>query len=278
MPFQEHLGERVEKGAGKINRKNLLIFTAMFLWIILVMLPILPLPMYAIMTGGWPWPNLLPQAVSFRTFLKVIGPGTTDALLRSILVALCCVLLNALIAFPAADALGRRKIPFKKSIEAFLILPAIVPPLMVAMGLYRNFLYMGLTETFGGVVIMHMIPTLPYMIRALTEAYTHFGQAYEEQARMLGAGPVKRFYYITLPYMLPALGAGASLTVLISMAQYATTFLIGGGSFQTLTLRMMPYLSGGNLTMGAMYTLIFAATAGILLFAITRFVNRTYKV
>ncbi len=249
----------------------------MSLWILLVMLPILPLPIYAIMDGGWPWPDFLPKAVSLRTFSRVIGQGARDAWVRSILVAVCCVLLNLLIAFPAADALGRRKIPFKRSIEAFLLLPAIVPPLMVAMGLYRNFLYLGLTETFSGVVIMHMIPTLPYMIRALTEGYRHYGNGYEEQARMLGAGPIKRFFHVTLPYMLPALGAGASLTVLISMAQYATTFLIGGGSFQTLTLRMMPYISGGNLTMGAMYTLIFAATAGMLLVFITRFVSRTYK-
>ncbi len=260
-----------------MNRKSLWIGIAMSLWILVVILPILPLPMYAIMTGGWPWPDLLPEAVSLRTFFRVIGRGTAGALGRSILVAFCCVLLNALIAFPAADALGRRKIPFKRSIEAFLILPAIVPPLMVAMGLYRNFLNMGLTETFSGVVIMHMIPTLPYMIRALTEGYRHYGNGYEEQSRMLGAGPMKRFFHVTLPYMLPALGAGASLTVLISMAQYATTFVIGGGSFQTLTLRMMPYLSGGNLTMGAMYTLIFAATAGVLLLAITRFVSRTYN-
>jgi len=260
-----------------MNKKHTWVLLAMLLWTLLVILPVLPLPMYAIMTGGWPWPDLFPSGVSLRTVSRIIGPGTGGALARSLLVAISCVFLNALIAFPAAQVLGRRNIPFKRPIEAFLLLPAIVPPLIVAMGLYRNFLHLGFAETFQGVVIMHMIPTLPYMIRTLTEAYKHFGYTYEEQARMLGAGTWERFFHVTLPYMLPALGAGASLTVLISMAQYATTFLIGGGAFQTLTLRMMPYLTGGNLTIGAIYTLIFASAAGLLLLAITKFVNRSYK-
>lgn len=249
----------------------------MALWVFLVLLPVLPLPLYAFMRGGWPWPGIFPKALSLETFRRAAGPGTLRALLESVGIALACVGLNVLIALPAADVLGRGNPPFKRVLEGFFLMPALVPPLMVAMGLYRQFLVLGLTETRTGVVLIHMVPTLPYMIRTLTIAYSQYGRGYEEQARVLGAGPFKTFRQVTLPYLMPALRAGAGITILVSMAQYVSTFLIGGGAVQTLTLRMMPYLSGGNLPFGAVYTLFFAAASAALLSLVSGVLGRFYE-
>lgn len=242
------------------NRWILNILSIFF--IILLFLPIIPLLAWSV-SDGWTWPDLFPNEITLKGFQYVLSPlsGSFHALMNTWLIAGLTALINIVIAIPAADAIARYDYKGKRWIEIFLILPILVPPIVIVLGLHRLFLQIYLVDTFIGVVLVHVIPTLPYMIRTITSSYRNVSFQMEDQAKMLGANSIKRFCHIVLPQILPGIIAGTGLTFLISMSQYIITIIIGGGKVVTLTMLFFPFINGGDLRIGAAYSIIFAVCA-----------------
>lgn len=229
-------------------------------------------------SAGWRWPEVLPHAYDLRVWTYVMseGAGTWEAIRLSLEIAFLVTVLNLLVGLPAAYALARIRFRGKGLIEVLLYAPIFVPPFVSTMGLHLTFLQMGLTESVRGIVLAHLVPTLPYMVRALIVSFETLGSQWEEQARVLGAGAWQRFWNISLPHILPGVLAGASLSVLISLSQYLITLIIGGGQVLTLPLLMFPFISGGDQAIGSAYALLFSAMAGLALWGMNDLLKRYY--
>lgn len=255
--------------------KSFFYWTILFILVIMAVLP-LGLLIAASLSSGWAWPSLVPEKLSLDGW-REFYPYGVYSLITSVSVAISTGLLNLLIAIPAASALGRHEFRGKTIVEGILMLPVLVPPVVIMIGLHRTFIVIGLTDSFAGVVISHMLPTLPYMIRTLTASYSRLGSGWEEQAQILGASWFNRFRLVLLPFLLPGIAAGMVLTILISMSQYVITLLIGGGQVITMTLRMYPYLNGGDLRMGAVYSVAFATVAISMIIISDMVLDRFYR-
>lgn len=255
----------------------LMLFIVFGLFLIAGIFPILYLFILSF-SGGWSWPDILPAEFSLRAWKYVLGTasGTWHSIGVSLYIAVVVTIINAVIAIPAGDALGRYNFPFKGVLEIILMLPILVPPIVILVGLHRTFISLGLTEKVSGVILAHMLPTLPYMIRATTISFSRLGFEWEEQAKILGAGMIRRFVHVVFPFLLPGIIVGSALTILISMSQYVITLLIGGGQVITLTVKMFPYLNGGDQGTGAAYSILFALVATGLMVLLDVFLNRLY--
>lgn len=255
-----------------------IIFIILNLIIFIVILPFVILLLMSF-SGGWKWPEVFPHTFNLRAWKYVLfeTSGTIKAVKTSLQIALTVCSINLFLAIPAGNALGRYDFRGKKAIQIVLIMPIIIPPIVVMMGMYKSFIRLGLTESILGVVIAHIIPTLPYMIRAVTVSYRNLGFRWEEQAKMLGSNRINRFVHVTLPFLLPGIIAGCSLTILISLSQYIITMLIGGGQISTLPIIMFPYINGGDESIGAVYSVIFAFVAFVTLRILDFFLNKYYR-
>jgi putative spermidine/putrescine transport system permease protein len=247
------------------------------LLLILIAVPFIPLVLSSF-SAGWRWPEVIPDVFTIRAWQYVfsVNAGTWAAFGNSLQIAFAVTLFNMVFAIPAADALARAKFKGKRIIEGMLFAPIIIPPFVAVMGMHMTFIRLGLTESVIGVILAHVAPTLPYMLRALIVSYSTLGFQWEEQARMLGAGRYQRFWYVVLPHLLPGMAAGASLSVLISLSQYLITFLVGGGQVMTLPIILFPFISGGDPAVGSTYTLIFAAMAALALWGMDILLKRYY--
>jgi putative spermidine/putrescine transport system permease protein len=114
----------------------------------------------------------------------------------------------------------------------------------------------GLTDNYIGVIIAHMIPSLPYMFIILYLGFEKIDPSYESIFLSLGVGPVKGFFTVILPQIKEAIVLGGIMTFLISISQYLSTLLIGGGRILTMTLLLTPYIQGGNARVGAAYGIL----------------------
>ncbi|MCZ8516963.1 ABC transporter permease subunit [Paenibacillus filicis] len=246
--------------------------------IALIILPFIPLLLSSV-SAGWRWPEVLPHSYSLRSWEYVFSPnsGTLEAIWTSVYIAMFVTVINIVIAVPAADALARREFKGKRIVEGVLYAPMIVPAFVPVMGLYMTFIKLGLTESVYGVILSHLSPTLPYMIRALIVSFGTLGFQWEEQGRMLGAKRFARFRHIVLPHILPGIAAGASLSILVSLSQYLITFLVGGGQVMTLPLLLFPFISGGDPAVGSAYTLLFAGVSVILLWVMDLGLKTYYR-
>jgi len=202
--------------------------------------------------------------------------GTWEAIGNSLQIALIVTLINIMLALPAANALARFRFKGRRLVEGALFAPIIVPPFVAVMGMHMTFIKLGLTDTIIGVTLAHIVPTLPYVIRALIISYSTLGFQWEEQAAMLGAGRIQRFRHVVLPHLLPGVLAGAGLSLLVSLSQYLITLLVGGGRVMTLPLILFPFISGGDPAVGSAYTLVFAFVSAAALISMDIILKRYY--
>lgn len=254
-------------------RRLFVLFLMLFM-----LLPFVPLLLSSV-SSGWRWPEVLPHSFSLRAWAYVSSEsaGTWTAVGNSLTIAVIVTIINVLLAIPAANALARMKMKGKWLVEAIIFAPIIIPPFVAVMGMHVTFIRLGLTGTVSGVVLAHIVPTLPYMVRALSVSYRTLGFQWEEQARMLGAGSFQRFVHVVLPHILPGIIAGSSLSVLISLSQYLITFLVGSGQVMTLPLLLFPFISGGDQTIGSAYTILFTMMAILLLAVMDGVLKKHYS-
>jgi putative spermidine/putrescine transport system permease protein len=219
-------------------------------------------------TYTWQWPQWYTLDFHLKSWRAVWDePKLYTALETTIIIAFSVIVLNLVMAVPAAKALSHHEFKGQSVIETFLFMPILIPSLAVAMGIHLTMIRLGLADSLVGVILVHLLPTLPYSIRMIRAGFDRIGLKWEEQAKTLGASPVSIFWTITLPLLLPSLRSTVLLTAVISLSQYVLTALIGGGRVLTLPLLYFPFFNSVNESIMAVYSVIFAVIP--LLFLVT---------
>jgi len=134
----------------------------------------------------------------------------------------------------------------KSAVELLILAPMIVPGIAVVLGIHSIFISLGLTNSVSGVILVHLIPTIPYMVLVMAGIFANYDPAFESQARSLGASPLKTFWYVTLPAIMPGIIVGGLFAFLVSWSQYILTLLIGGGRVVTLPLLLFNFATSGR--------------------------------
>jgi putative spermidine/putrescine transport system permease protein len=138
------------------------------------------------------------------------------------------------------------------------------------MGLHRVLLEYGLTDTMAGVAMCHLTLSLPYAVVALLGSFKRLDADMESQARLLGAGPWRVWWHVTLPVIAPGVAVGFSLAFLVSWSQYLATLFIGGGRVITLPLQLVSFQRGGDEAVAAALALVFLGPAVLVLSLVGR--------
>ena len=217
---------------------------ALVLWLVL---PLVPLALWS-MARGWFFPDLLPGQWTLNAWDYVLSDtsGVLASLGVTVGIAGLATALSVLIGVPAGRALGLHEFRGKRLVEMMILAPVIVPGIAVALGLHGVFISLGLTNGVAGVVLVHLVPTLPYMTLVMAGIFANFDPAFEAQARSLGASPWQTFRHVTLPAIAPGIMVGALFAFLVSWSQYVLTLLIGGGRVVTLPLLLFSFATSGR--------------------------------
>lgn len=238
-----------------------------------VLLPLLPVAMWAV-AGQWRPGDLLPAETTTRGLALLAGPRVLGALVTSTAIATAVATLACLIGFPAGRALGMHTFRGRRVVQFLLLAPVLVPAFAVTLGLQVFFLRYGLADTAPGVVLVQLMPTVPYAATLLAAAYANFDPDHERQARVLGAGPGRTLALVTVPLLRPALVTAWLLTFLISWSEYVLTLLVGGGRVTTLPLLLFSAVESSDRTAAAALGLLVVAPPVLLVLLIARFLGR----
>jgi len=251
--------------------KHLWRWIAVAFIVVAVLAPIVPQIIWSF-AGRWFFPSLLPTEWSLDSWRYVFSESSRvgEGLLNSLLIAAFVSLLSIIVGLPAARAIALHNFRGKGVVEWLLMAPILVPGIVVVMGIHIMFIRYRLTDTYLGVALVHLIPSIPYMVIVMASVFANYGVELEETARTLGAGPVRVFWHVTLPGIFPGLLVATMFTFLISWSQYVTTLLIGGGRIITLPMVLFPFISGANQSTAAAISLVFVAPAIIVLIFTSR--------
>jgi len=240
-----------------------------------ILLPFLVLILWSFSTR-WFYPQVLPAQWGLRAWQYVFGIAGSQiitGLIQSMLVALATAAISLLVGMPAGRALGLYNFRGKDAISIILMLPVIVPPLCVAMGLQLWFLKLGLTESFAGVVLVHLTFCLPYAVFVMWGVFSNYNLEYEDQARTLGASSWQLFSRVVLPLTLPGIMVAGLFSFLLSWSQYLSTLIIGGGRVITLPILLFALMGSGDRPVAAAVSIVFVAPAFLALLFSARYLG-----
>ena len=242
--------------------------------VVLVALPLVPLLLWSV-SHGWFFPDLLPAQLSARAWSYLASPAArvSGALWNSLLIGVSVTGLNVLLGVPAGRALGTSRFAGRDGLEILILAPLIVPGIAVIMGVQVVFIRLGLADTRAGVVLSHLLPTLPYMILVMKGVFSNYEHDYEAQARTLGARPLQVLWRVTLPTVLPGVVVGSLFVFLVSWSQYVLTLMVGGGRVVTLPVLLFSFATSGDHAVTAALAIVFVLPAVVVLLFTARYLT-----
>ena len=256
------------------KNKNYILKTYLVLVLLIILLPMVLVLVWSF-TSKWPWPNLLPSQYSFRAFREVFAPygQVFKILTSSILLSMLVAILSTIVACLTARALIFYDFFGKGLVEFLSVFPNLVPGTVFAMGIHSLFIKWALADTVQGLVLVHLIYTLPYTINIMTSLGKSIGTGLEEQAYVLGVSPFKSFIYISLPLLIPGILASITMAYISSFSQYFLSLLIGGGNIKTFNMIMVPFIAKGDRPLSSSYALVFVLSTLLVFILVDVFIK-----
>lgn len=203
------------------------------------------------------FPNVIPQEFGFQWWDFVTSQNSlVQSIVNSFLLAAVTTLVALLICLPAAYALARYDFIGKKFFLFAFLLSNAFPKIGLYTAIGIVFYRFNLMGTIPGVVIIHLINSLLFMIWLPAGAFRNIHSQQEEAARDVGAGPFLTFTKITLPLAAPGIAVASMYTFLGSLEEAQGTLLVGFPEISTMATSMYGVILDYPATAGAVFALI----------------------
>lgn len=202
-----------------------------WLWLLIFVLPFLTTLDYSLK-------SVADGSYSLRAYRYVFG-SFRDTLLLSTWATLLTIVINLLVALPAAYALVRFPLPGKAFLLSTLNLALYTPAVVMGISLVIVYNYVfDIAQSFTGLIAAYVVGSYPLMLIPIIVALRDLPTAFDEAARCLGASRWQTFLRVELPLLGPGVSAGILLTFVIVFNEYLVTLFIAGPGTTTAPLRV----------------------------------------
>lgn len=195
--------------------------------------------------------------------MSFLGPAEWQAVALSLRVSLVATLASLPLAIAVAWLLARKRFPGHGLLSGIVHLPLILPPVVTGYLLLQTFGTRGpvgsLLQPLGivfafrwtGAALAAAVMSFPLMVRAIRLGFEAVDPRLEQAAATLGASRPAIFLTVTLPLILPALLAGATLGFAKAMGEFGATITFVSnipGETQTMPTAIYAFLQspGGD--------------------------------
>jgi spermidine/putrescine transport system permease protein len=191
-------------------------------------------------------------------------------LLTSALIGVCVVAISVPLGLAGALALSEISAQLRATLYTVLITPVLIPGVVLGISTivfwghlgrsvgasYETFFFDGFFLTVVGQVTF----ISAYAMLIFSARLQRFDPTLTEAALDLGATPGQAFRKILLPFLRPAIGSAAFLTLLASFENYNTTVftILAGSTFTTALASKVRY--GIDPSLSALAVIIIAVT------------------
>jgi multiple sugar transport system permease protein len=166
-------------------------------------------------------PRLIPDNFSFDAYRQILTNGSQMRFfLNSYIVALSVTALTLLVAILAGYGFSRYNFPMKRSINALIVSVQAVPPITLVIPYFGLVVALGLYNTYQGLILTHMVFTLPYAIIMTTAYFNTLPRELDESVKVDGASSWTALWRILVPISVPGLVAVGVYTFMISWNEY----------------------------------------------------------
>jgi putative spermidine/putrescine transport system permease protein len=238
-----------------------------YIVVVLMLLPVLitfPVALTSIARISFP-----PVGLSGRWFMAIFSDTVLlDSIVRSFWLATAAAIVAIVIALPCAFVIHRSTSRTRELLETWITGPRMIPQIVFALALLAYFETIGLAETFIGLVISHLVITIPFAFRTLLVSVSTMDKRLEWSSDVLGATPVQTFWRVMVPQLKTGLIAAFIFTFILSFNNVTLALFLSGFGQRTLPVEMFQRMNVGGMTPVIPALSFVLALVGVVLFIV----------
>jgi putative spermidine/putrescine transport system permease protein len=157
---------------------------------------------------------------------------------NSFYIGILATILSTALGTLAAIGLASSDMPWRRPIMALLISPMIVPLVITASGLAFFFADIKLVKTYWGIILAHAVLGTPFVIITVTATLSGFDKSLTRASANMGAGPVRTFFKVQMPLILPGVISGALFAFITSFDEVVAVLQLADVRQRTIPRQM----------------------------------------
>ncbi len=159
---------------------------------------------------------------------------------NTILLAICASVLATVLGTAAAIGIQAMSKPAKAVVLHVTNIPIINPEIVTGVSLMLVFVFfaarMNLEFGFITLLIAHITFNVPYVILNIMPKFRQMNPHLYEAAQDLGCNPVKAFFKVVLPEIMPGIVSGFLMSFTFSLDDFVISYFTSGSTSQTLPI------------------------------------------
>jgi len=210
-----------------------------------------------------------PPGLSLQWFSAIFADDILMAAIgRSFFLAVVAAITAVVISLPCAFAIERGRLPGRTAIETLITSPRMIPQIVTVLSLLIYFEHIGLAGTFVGLVIAHLIISIPFAFRTVLVSVSSLDKRLEWSSAILGAEPHETFRHIIVPQIKTGMIAAFIFTFVLSFNNVTMALFLSKIGERTLPVEMFQRMYVGGMTPSIPAVSIVLAIAGMVMFIV----------
>jgi len=253
------------------NIKNVLIYLAVILAVILSLAPILYLFITSFKPGELTF--AVPPVWIFKPTLQnyrdvFAGGAFTKYFFNSFIVAASTTLIALVLGSFAGYGFARYPFRGNYSLRLGSLLPQMLPPITIIVPLYVLFNSLKLIDTQWALIVSYLTFSIPLSIWMATGFFADVPVELEESAMIDGCTRLGAFFRISIPIAAPGLAATAILSFIYCWNEFLYAVILTGRDARTLPVTITSFMTNKAILWGRIAASGSLVLLPVLIFAI----------
>lgn len=191
------------------------------------------------------YPPTLVFEPTLGNYVEVLTGSTSilPNLVSSFIVSGLTTFFTMIFAVPAAYALARLELPFKRPSGFYILATQMLPPVGLIIPYFLILRQIGWTDTYQGLVLVYLTFALPFAIWLLVSYFEDIPREMEEASFLDRAGRLRTLWYVILPQAKGGIAVTLIFVFLNSWNEFLFAVVLGGNTVRTVTVAMFNFIS-----------------------------------
>lgn len=166
---------------------------------------------------------------------------------NSVLAVLGSVIIDLVLAIPAAFALSRYRFRGREDIAFYILSTRMMAPAIVAIPIFFLFRNAGLLDTIWALMLVYAAINLSVVTWVIRSYMADIPKELEDAARTDGAGDLRILWEIIIPACLPGIITAAVIAAIFAINEFLFTLLIASTeNAYTMSVALANFTGGSD--------------------------------
>lgn len=271
---------RIRKVKIKNPALNVLVHLLTYLLCLIYIIPVVAITLYSFTDADTILTKALPTHFTLDNYRRVFSSRSSaiTPMLNSFAIGGAGTLIALVIGVVSAILIFKIHKKGMRLFELSLLIPWIVPASMMGLGLIISYDVRS-AFTFGKPLvgswwilpIGYAVISIPAIVRLARASLFNVNRSLEESATSLGSGPIRTFFMVVFPILLPTIASAAAQAFNAKLVEYTITSLLYAPKYTPLGIA---FINGAdavdkNLYANNLVYIVVVMGIGALVYAVT---------